>query len=71
MGESLDSVVGDGVGVVKRRQLGGYRGVAIVSRSRDDLHCDAPASRTPSASYECEDTSLAARVDWSSSVCHC
>jgi hypothetical protein len=70
MGKCNNSVVGGGVGVVKRRHTGGYRGAAVTRRLRDDVPRIAIVSRTFSAS-ECEGTSLVALADWSPSVYHC
>ena len=38
LGKCNNSVVGGGVGVVKRRQVGGYRGASVTRELRDDLH---------------------------------
>jgi hypothetical protein len=61
LGKCNNSGIVGGVGVVKRRRVGSYRGASVTRKLRDDLHRVAPASGTSSASSKFEGTSPAAR----------
>ena len=62
LGEKFDGVVGGGAGVVKRREVGGYRGSAVARRLRD-VDGVAPSSGSSSSS-SCEGASSAVSSDW-------
>ncbi len=62
LGEKFDGVVGGGVGVVKRRQLGGYRGSAV---ARWFWEADRiSSSYGSSSSTSCEGASSAVSSNW-------
>ena len=62
LGEKFDGVVGGGVGVVKRRQVGGYRGSAV---SRRFWEVDRISSSSgSSSSTSCEGASSAVSSNW-------
>ena len=62
LGEKFDGVVGGGVGVVKRRQVGGYRGSAVARWFRE-VDRVSPSSRS-SSSTSCEGASSAVSSNW-------
>ncbi len=65
LGECKYGVVGCGVGVVKRRQVGGYRGASVTRELRGDFNRVASASGTSSVSFVCKGSSSAVHADWS------
>ncbi len=62
LGEEFDGVVGGGAGVVKRRQVGGYRGSAVAWRFRE-VDC-VSSSFGSSSSSSCEGASSAVSSNW-------
>ena len=52
LGEEFDGVVGGGVGVVKRRQVGGYRGPAVAWWFWEVDCVSSSSGNSPSASCE-------------------
>ena len=65
LGEKFDGVVGGGVGVVKRRQVGGYRGSAVARWFWDDWEFDRDSSSSrSSSSTSCEGVSSAVSSNW-------
>ena len=68
-GEEFDGVVGGGVGVVKRRQVGGYRGSAV-ARWLWEVDRVSSSSRS-SSSTSCEGVSSAVSSNWCLGVRHC
>ena len=68
-GEEFDGVVGGGVGVVKRRQVGGYWGPAV---ARWFWEVDRVSSSSgSSSSTSCEGASSAVSSNWGLGVWHC
>ncbi len=65
MGEYKYGIVGCGVGVVKRRHVGGYRGASVTRELRVDFNRVASASRASLASSVCKGSSSVAHADWS------